>query len=190
MNNAKQNIIDLPIFRICTGCGLEKTASEFYQRRTQTAGKNYQCKECEKEKNRLYHRKLAREYPERIKEYRQRTLNGISRSTPTNTPKRKSIKTTRAWQKDKHYRLTYGLTLDQVSGMLESQLGLCANRACGKEISLFDKANMACVDHCHSSGNVRGILCISCNFALGYLEKKNVAMGLTEYLQKYGEKNG
>ena len=89
--------------------------------------------------------------------------------------------------RNSRYKCTYGVTLDQVKQMLESQSGLCANRACGTDISIEVKKsakNKAFVDHCHETGKVRGLLCISCNTSLGLLEQKNKMIGLTEYLHR------
>jgi len=100
----------------------------------------------------------------------------------------------KSWQKrnpvsvrNTRYKRTYGITLDQVTRMLEVQMGLCANRACGTQISIevSKKAkNKAFIDHCHETGKVRGLLCISCNTTLGFLEQKNKVLGLTEYLHR------
>lgn len=56
----------------------------------------------------------------------------------------------------------YGITLETYSGMLEAQNGKCA--ICGKDESA--NRNLA-VDHCHSIGTIRGLLCTHCNRGLG-----------------------
>jgi 5-methylcytosine-specific restriction endonuclease McrA len=60
-----------------------------------------------------------------------------------------------------HLKRKYGMTLEQYQAMLDSQGGGCL--ICGRpprdDISLH-------VDHDHSTGNVRGILCFCCNNAL------------------------
>ena len=44
--------------------------------------------------------------------------------------------------------------------MLERQRGVCA--VCGEQ-----PARSLCVDHCHATGKVRGLLCSPCNLAIG-----------------------
>lgn len=56
----------------------------------------------------------------------------------------------------------YGLTVQQVKDMVAAQHGLCA--VC----QLFKPLN---VDHNHETGVVRGMLCGSCNRALGLLKE-------------------
>lgn len=76
----------------------------------------------------------------------------------------------------------YGLTrLDQIK-MLEEQKGCCA--LCGKSVELFNrrKRNSGYVDHCHTTGSVRSILCHPCNTTLGYIESNLSLERLEAYL--------
>lgn len=58
----------------------------------------------------------------------------------------------------------YGLTLKCYEKMEKKQKGLCL--ICkGEEPS---KKKKLVVDHCHSTGKVRGLLCSKCNQGLGY----------------------
>lgn len=57
-------------------------------------------------------------------------------------------------------RRRYGITQEQYDAMLNAQGGRCA--VCGGAARL-------CIDHEHSTGRVRGILCNNCNVALGRL---------------------
>lgn len=63
----------------------------------------------------------------------------------------------------------YGLTIASFSSILASQNGGCA--ACGGPAN--GKGQTFHVDHDHNSGEIRGLLCHSCNTALG-LMKDNV----------------
>lgn len=58
----------------------------------------------------------------------------------------------------------YGLTPETFEAMWESQGRVCA--ACGGPCS---GAREPFVDHCHENSLVRGLLCQSCNTALGYV---------------------
>jgi len=59
----------------------------------------------------------------------------------------------------------YGITLDQYNTMLEQQNYCCA-------ICKTEPTNIAlAVDHCHTSGKIRKLLCSSCNRCLGVYEK-------------------
>lgn len=79
----------------------------------------------------------------------------------------------------------YGVTFDHVKKTLDEQMGLCANRACGAEISwdaLSGTKNRAVIDHDHKTGKFRAVLCHPCNILLGHVEKsKNKLLGLFEY---------
>lgn len=55
----------------------------------------------------------------------------------------------------------YGLTLDDFEQMRQSQGGGCAICRSTEEKLV--------VDHCHSTGKVRGLLCGSCNTGIGHL---------------------
>jgi hypothetical protein len=60
----------------------------------------------------------------------------------------------------------YGLTFETRDALLAAQEGKCA--ICSRSI-VFGTAGGAHVDHCHTTGRVRGILCGGCNTALGKL---------------------
>jgi len=52
----------------------------------------------------------------------------------------------------------YGISDEQYKKMLLNQEGGCA--ICGRKTKL-------CVDHCHLSLKIRGILCVNCNLGIG-----------------------
>lgn len=149
----------LNLEKFCKHCNFNKPIIEFGVPR-KTGYIDPICKECSRKRNRLSDRKRAEKL-------------GKDGYTKYN----------RAFR----YKRKYGLTIEQVMEMLNSQMGMCANLTCGKEIKIFPNkaADMANVDHCHTSGKVRGILCIKCNTVLGHIENKKMILGLTEYLKKF-----
>lgn len=64
--------------------------------------------------------------------------------------------------RDKRYIAIYGITLEQYNKMLIEQGGLCA--ICG------NRDDKLVIDHNHSTGRVRGLLCGNCNTGLGMFQ--------------------
>ena len=64
----------------------------------------------------------------------------------------------------------YGLSPKEFLEMLDKQGGHCA---------LCD-GPAVCVDHNHTTGKVRGLLCVPCNLGLGYLTRMVERIGLIE----------
>jgi hypothetical protein len=62
-------------------------------------------------------------------------------------------------------KLKYNLSLEDYNAMFSRQNGKCS--ICKKHQTKLDSA--LCVDHCHKTGKVRGLLCSNCNLALGLL---------------------
>ena len=75
-----------------------------------------------------------------------------------------------AWFQQHHLRKTYGITLEQYDQMLTEQGGGCA--ICGTT-EPKGKNGRFHVDHCHTEGHIRGLLCHACNLGLGHF-KDNV----------------
>jgi len=86
-----------------------------------------------------------------------------------------------------HLKRTYGLTLQEYEEMFLQQKGLCAICRQGEVISSNgNEIDNLCVDHCHDTGQVRSLLCKSCNSGLGYF-KDNVLLleSAVGYLQTH-----
>ncbi len=66
---------------------------------------------------------------------------------------------------------TYGLTVEQYDAMLVAQGGVCAIcKGAETHVSSFTKQiRRLSVDHDHKTNKVRGLLCSSCNRAIGLL---------------------
>jgi len=66
--------------------------------------------------------------------------------------------------KDRKLQRTYGISYKEYLTMLEAQDGRCA--ICGTD----DSGKRAfSVDHCHDTGEIRGLLCGNCNSGIGNL---------------------
>jgi hypothetical protein len=65
-------------------------------------------------------------------------------------------------QNERRHALVYGLSKEDYRRLLAAQNGLCA--VCDEK-----PERRLCVDHCHATGEVRGLLCGNCNTAIGLL---------------------
>lgn len=82
----------------------------------------------------------------------------------------------------KYNLLKYKLTPENYDELYDKQQGKCL--VCGKHQSLFKRRLV--VDHNHMTGKVRGLLCNTCNCALGYVkESVEVLEGLIKYVKTY-----
>lgn len=66
----------------------------------------------------------------------------------------------------RHLKRTYGITDTEYATMLAEQNGACA--ICHTPEKEATRARL-CVDHCHESRRIRGLLCFDCNIAIGNL---------------------
>jgi hypothetical protein len=67
----------------------------------------------------------------------------------------------------------YGITVDTYYKMLENQGGgcaICGTKVPSQRVRKYAKTEMFFVDHCHSTGKVRGLLCSRCNRGVGYFD--------------------
>lgn len=73
----------------------------------------------------------------------------------------------------------YGLNLESWDEMVLNRGGMCD--ICGKDAKL-------CVDHDHNTGEIRGLLCPTCNSGIGFLKDSSaVAQLASEYLKRRGK---
>jgi hypothetical protein len=78
-------------------------------------------------------------------------------------------------------RSKYGMSVDDFAAMLDQQ-----HHACGICERPFTRKRKPCVDHCHVTGLVRGLLCHGCNLSLGHLEDNPVfALKAALYLVRW-----
>lgn len=69
----------------------------------------------------------------------------------------------------------YGVDKHMFDAMYFEQDGSCAIPSCEREA--------VAVDHCHATGRVRGLLCISCNATIGFVETAGWLRSVEDYLR-------
>jgi len=161
---AIKEILPPPADKTCTKCGKTKPLSDFsIQKSGARKGRiSAACKRCNEERNLLW----KKAHPEKValiqKQKRERARQKSNR--PRRLPSNKI-----------RYRIA--ITQDQYNELLEKQGGVCA--ICGKVETVKTrngKIRSLAVDHNHTTGEIRGLLCFRCNTRLAVLEDDKTAI--------------
>lgn len=141
--------------KICKVCNTEKSLNEFYKEASSKDGHSSKCKICKNKATMTW-----------------RELNPEKYNTAA-----------RGYNK-KHYpklRLNrYGISLEHYNNMIESQ-----NNKCYICDSAPKGTRPLVIDHNHTTGAVRGLLCYGCNRALHVLETPELMIKAVAYLKKF-----
>jgi hypothetical protein len=151
--------------KVCPRCRAEKVKIDrFYPCPDTRDGFRFYCKDCEKEERDNW--RSSEEVKARNKE-KVREWSG-------NNPEKRMV----SWLKSR-----YALTLDQYYKMWEKQDYKCAICGLPEPESVGKKF---CIDHCHDTGVVRGLLCFGCNTMLGNAQDDpEILQNAIDYLKKF-----
>lgn len=146
--------------KTCSKCKLSKSLEEFHKSKRLSQGVRSWCKSCERDQ----HKEWVINNPDKIAEIDRRY-------NQNNKPKvKEKIKKWKARNPNivnaRRLKRRYGLTMDQYRAILTTQDHCCA--ICKRHENEIILALH--VDHNHITGKVRGMLCSSCNQALGLLK--------------------
>jgi hypothetical protein len=172
------------ITRICNKCKTEKAITEFYRHKQKKDGYMLSCKICERTRDLNRHKKI-KESLEFI-EAETKVCYNCELELPKSEFHKNSWTLTRLSTYCKkcsaNRRLIryYGINLEQKELIFLEQ-----NKACAICKIQYDMNELS-VDHNHISGKRRGLLCPSCNTALGLLrENKIILNSMKEYIDKW-----
>jgi len=174
----------------CSKCGQIKPLLEYYRRKDSKDGFEGRCKKCaNKDKfDPAKRRAITKKYYHAHKELAQARCKAWKEKN-----REKHLAQQRQWHKEhpaphrtfeqyRSYQLkSYGLSLYDFEHIYQIQNGKCA-------ICQEKSDKILCVDHDHSTGKIRGLLCRHCNTALGLIKDNSViAQKMFEYLIKTTE---
>ena len=155
---------------LCTTCNQQKPENEFHanNKAPNRNYKGYKCKPCEHVR-----RKELRKDPEWVKKQTERAT----------TWRQDNLERSNRNIKNSHLKKRYGINLDEFETMIKLQDFQCA--ICAAQIK-EPAGNTANVDHCHTTGAVRGILCKPCNTMLGCAkDSTHILRQAVEYLNDH-----
>lgn len=164
----------------CTRCQNDKPISDYYKDKNKKDGLQQWCKSCVSETQKL----VRKENPAKTRAWAKRHYY----KDHEKSKKRKILSTTK-WiknnpEKFELFRLNaklkrYGISRDQYESLLiiyNFACGICGRHQDGLSKDL-------CIDHCHKTGKVRGLLCYNCNLAVGHLkDDPDLALSAAKYL--------
>ena len=158
----------------CTKCKETKSAEMFSRDKSRKSGLQSRCKSCEYATNRRRKEKNKARTAILIPAEKHCLGCGVTKSSEHFSKCRSaasglSSKCKPCFAAWKRLR-KYGLSSDGYGRMLKEQNNQCA--ICARDFSTGLLG--ACVDHCHTTGKVRALLCDGCNKAIGLL-KEDVA---------------
>ena len=153
--------------KTCTKCGATKALKEFPKDKLRKDGHKSACKECYS----IYDKKRYWNNPES-----ERKRSADYKSSLTEEQRYLSNRNTKL-------KRAYGISHDDYLLMLEQQNYKCA--CCGKDNKDAGIKGLV-VDHNHTTGAIRELLCTQCNTALGLLkEDEFIIDSLLEYVRKH-----
>lgn len=140
--------------KVCKKCSIVAPLSEFWITDKARGYRRATCKACD--------RAIAREY------YRN-TPNHAYRVKKAAREREKKYPRTPEQTRRYNMKCSYGITAEQYEKMVQAQADRCA--LCGTtEHGRARHGFHWMIDHCHTTGRVRGLLCHACNVRLGAYE--------------------
>lgn len=155
--------------KICTKCGQKKDFKEFHKDKHNPDGLTYACKECRNTSYNTYYKNN----PNKVKEKNdsQKENRKLFYSS------KKGIESSRR----SHLKRNFNITLEEYNEMLIKQEYKCA--ICGGFETDY-RNEVLSVDHCHNTNKIRGLLCNTCNRALGlFKDNKENLINALKYLE-------
>ena len=151
----------LACVKVCSRCKTPKDESDFYADKTRKDGLYPQCRSCASSAKKASRQRGAPGERAAIKRWREENQDRV-----------------RLHDRRAKFKQKYGITIEQYEAMLEEQGGVCA-------ICKGAQPNgvRLCVDHCHDTKRVRGLLCVHCNTGIGHFKHdKNLLREAINYL--------
>lgn len=116
---------------------------------------------------------------------------GANRRTPEGIAEHNRARRGSDHRRDRAFRKNYGIDFPTYQKMLIEQKGVCAICEQPETKLQFGSIRMLSVDHNHTTGAVRGLLCGNCNMAIGYAcDSQDILRKAIAYLNRHsGDSN-
>ncbi len=158
--------------KTCKRCSNEKPEGEFLQSKKRDRSLSSECKDCRKTRLRANQTRYEQRHPEKVKTSRAKYAANIQARYRKRHPE---------LVLNRYMKWMYGISLEEYHELSQQQNGVCA--ICG---GLPRSRNRRlCIDHCHLTGKVRGLLCHKCNSTLGFMkDSPSLLQAAIDYLNR------
>jgi len=181
--------------KVCVKCNKEKEVNLFTKLKRNSDGYSHVCKEC------LYGH-VANRFTRNSEQLTEKECNKCKKILPIdrfnkikkgdkiyflssckkckNKIYNEPGKVKRGVNRKKRLKRNYGITEGNYQEMLKEQNNSC--KICG---TALEKGKVLSIDHCHTTGKIRGLLCHHCNTGLGLFKDNIETLQLAiEYLKE------
>ena len=150
---------------------------------TELEERNKRYRDSHPEKVKEWQKRHYKKHKEKIKEReRQRYWKNREHVLVVRTEYRRKNKEKIYSENRKRILKKYGLTAETYEKMLENQNDSCA--ICKEHFSeKIIMQRLPSIDHCHTTGKVRGLLCMDCNVKLSVLENTAFVEKANKYIK-------
>lgn len=184
--------------KFCKACEKSKSILEFHKKQEYPDKRYPRCKQCVKDKIYLPDKTCIIDnkkecskcgeikdifcFDKRIN--RKSGVQSACRKCRASYPKNACPKRIREYDLLK----TYGISTKDFEELLLSQNNCCAICNINQDELKNNKKKFLCVDHCHTTGKIRGLLCDNCNRGIGLLgDDLDTLESAVAYLARYNK---
>jgi len=169
--------------KVCPKCKEKKLISEFHKDKSKSSGLHSWCKICKNKSTKAYTKAWHKKNPTKMKTYQKDYYL-------KNTEKIKQR--SRKWAKDNPGRRRQieaasgrGMSVFERELFLEQRDFRCEICGISRQTSIEVLGRDLCIDHCHKTRALSGVLCSLCNTASGRLkDNPDLAYKLWKYLER------
>ena len=184
--------------KVCKKCGVEKELREFLGDKNCRNGRRGECKQCKRESHgkpssyEFVGEKICSHCREKkqISEFHKNSWSRDGYNQPCKACISRQHGATRHARYDRHLKAKHGLENGEYDKMVERQGGVCA--ICKQNQTTKDhrthETKRLGVDHNHTTGKVRELLCDRCNRIIGWVNEDTVILEcMIDYLKRHSE---
>lgn len=179
--------------KFCRACEKSKNVLEFHKKQEYPDKRYPRCKDCvknkiylpektciinnQKECSKCKDTKDISCFDKRVN--RKSGIQSMCRTCRASYPKNACPKRIRNYDLLK----SYGISTEDFEKLLTTQNNCCGICGINQDSLKTNKKKYLCVDHCHTTGKIRGLLCDKCNRGIGLLgDDLNNLIKAVEYL--------